>query len=82
MTLFPYLHYVIVAFDRHYFGYFHDRLPILALTTPHKTYLDNKGIPYIEIEQREFEKKEYYRRKASGEPHLWELEAADQKSEV
>jgi len=47
--LYPYLKYVLITFDRYYYGFFNERMPILALTTPHKTYYAEKGVPFINI---------------------------------
>ena len=43
----PQLCYAATAFDRHYFGYFHELEPVYAKTTANQKYYAEHNIPYV-----------------------------------
>lgn len=66
----PFLHYSFDAFDRHYFGYFNELEPRLALTTKQQTFYTDNMIPFTTIEQVEEDRLEAQKRKALGLPTI------------
>ena len=54
----PYLLYTFHTFDRHYFGFFNEREPLLALTTSQKEYYTSKNIDFKTIEDINKERRE------------------------
>lgn len=76
--VYPFLKYVLITFDKHYFGYFVERVPRLALTTAQKNYFESQGIPFHTIQDRKKQTEMYHIRQKLGEPHPWELEYQNQ----
>jgi hypothetical protein len=67
----PYLAYVFYAFDRHYYGYFNEREPRLALTTAQKKFYEEHNIPYKTVQDVEKERKKDQYLEAQGLPSLF-----------
>jgi len=75
--LYPRMKYVVLTFDKHYFGILTERMPILAKTTPHINYYTEHGIPFRTIDERNQKVMEYHQRIANGEMHEWDQEYYD-----
>mmetsp|Transcript_33602 Transcript_33602/g.51745 ORF Transcript_33602/g.51745 Transcript_33602/m.51745 type:complete len:156 (-) Transcript_33602:2293-2760(-) len=58
----PYLAYTFHAVDRHYFGFFNEREPLLAKTTSQETFYKEHDIPYRTVQMLEEEKKHHLHR--------------------
>jgi len=70
--VYPFTKWAVMTLDKHYYGYFSERVPRLATTTQMKNYYEEKNIPYRTIEEVDAEKNMYNIRKKNGIPHPWE----------
>lgn len=50
VTVIPNLWYLVITFDKYYFGYIVERSPRLGMTTTQKKYFMNNNIPFKTIE--------------------------------
>jgi TM2 domain-containing membrane protein YozV len=64
--VYPYGKYVVIKFDKRYFGVFYDRLPRLALTTMQKKYFSENNIPFQTIDDVKNEREEFRIREEMG----------------
>lgn len=73
VQILPQLCYQAAAFDRHFFGYFHDLEPIYAKTTASQKYHAENNIPYVTAAdiQKEYEMIRFNRSK--GLPTHYEI---------
>lgn len=69
----PQLCYAAAAFDRHYFGYFHDREPIYAKTTANQKYYAEHNIPYVTSADINKEYELIRRNRSKGLPAHYEI---------
>lgn len=78
----PYMAYVFHAVDRHYFGYFNDREPRLALTTAKEKYFKDHNIPYKTISDVNAETRinDHLRATEQLDPHMDKYLEAQEKT--
>lgn len=68
----PYKLYSLNVVDRHYFGYFDDLDPQIAVTTAEERSYKAAGVPYKTLHDIKVEEKEELRRQKAGERGQWD----------
>ena len=77
----PTLKYVVLAFDRHHYGWFSEQEPRIASTTDRKNYYKKNNIPFIDTDQLNKENKINKQLIFDGLPPLY-AEKRDKEKEL
>lgn len=73
VQILPSLCYAAAAFDRHHFGFFHEREPVFAKTTANQKYYAEHGIPYVTAADINNDYRMVAKNKSKGLPAHYEL---------
>jgi hypothetical protein len=69
----PYIKLSVHTVDRHYVGYFTERVPRVAHTTKDEKYFIRNNIPFVTIEQHHLHNEEIRALRAQGIPSEFDL---------
>ena len=66
MWIMPFQLYTLNVLDRHYFGYFDEREPVITVTTAQRNYFVERDIPHMTMDELKAQRAEHHRLSQDG----------------